>query len=341
VEEEGLLKIGYHKVRAGALRAVCRVSPALLARLRYRTAWGRWPDFRNPVTYDEKLLWLNLYWPDPLKTECGDKYTMRGYVQRHGLDRLLPRLYGVYETAQAIDFSALPRRFVLKCTHGCKCNVFCWDKASLETGAARRVLARALVTDFSTLLGELHYARMVPRILCEELLDDGSGGLPTDYKVFCFNGEPRWILCYTGRKPNDKGKRALVDINWNPTTLLRGEVTVPPPRSPVLEEFLSASRTLSAPFPFVRIDFYCIAGRPVLGEMTFTPNACINRDYAQHEMAAHLVLPATPIRQSPESPSAGVLCGRPRAQECNRLTKSSSFGARTSATRGSSGRESP
>ena len=28
---------------------------------------------------------------------------------------------------------------------------------------------------------------------------------------------------------------------------------------------------LSSPFPFVRVDFYEIDGKPVFGEMTFTP----------------------------------------------------------------------
>ena len=31
------------------------------------------------------------------------------------------------------------------------------------------------------------------------------------------------------------------------------------------------ARKLSYPFPFVRIDFYEINGKPIFGEMTFTP----------------------------------------------------------------------
>jgi hypothetical protein len=36
---------------------------------------------------------------------------------------------------------------------------------------------------------------------------------------------------------------------------------------------------LAKPFPFVRIDFYDYNGKPILGEMTFTPGACIGRNY--------------------------------------------------------------
>jgi hypothetical protein len=263
--------------------------------LRYWAAWRRWPDFENPTTFDEKLLWLNLYWRNPLKTECADKYTLRAYVERQGLGYLLPRVYGVYETVEAIDFEALPERFVLKCTHGCKCNVFCWKKTDLDLAVARRDLARWVALDFSRVLGELHYAGMKSRIICEEFLEDGTGLLPTDYKVFCFNGRPCWILCYTRRVPNDKGHRTVLDLEWNPVIgYLEEEGGHRPPRPSSLPEFLSASERLSAPFPFVRMDFYCIAGRAVLGEMTFTPNACINKtytDYCQRDMGRRLELP--------------------------------------------------
>ena len=34
-------------------------------------------------------------------------------------------------------------------------------------------------------------------------------------------------------------------------------------------------------FPFVRIDFYDYNGKPVLGEMTFTPGCCMNYNYSE------------------------------------------------------------
>src|ERR1017187_4671105 len=74
------LKATYHVLRPAAISAVCHVSPGLLTRIRHRIGWDRWPDLRNPTTFDEKLLWLNLYWRHPLKAECADKYGLRGYA---------------------------------------------------------------------------------------------------------------------------------------------------------------------------------------------------------------------------------------------------------------------
>jgi len=292
----GPLKAAYHAVRGRVTVWLARTSPRLLSRLRYREAWGRWPDLDKPVTFDEKLLWLNLYWQHPLKVECGDKYSMRAYVERLGLSSLLPRAYGVFDSAEAIDFGKLPNRFVLKCTHGAKCNVFCPDRGMLDIAQARRDLCRWLATDYSRIYGEAHYGRMTPRILCEEFLDDGTGFLPTDYKVYCFNGRPCYVLCCFDRVPNGKASLAVADLEWNPVVFYRDDPPGgrPMPRPEALQDILDASRKLSGPFPFVRIDFYSIRGRAVLGEMTFTPDACIDPTYTdeiQREMGERLVLP--------------------------------------------------
>lgn len=293
----GPLKAVYHGARAGAFRALLAISTALLARARYRLAWGRWPDFRNPTTFDEKLLWLNLYWRHPLKTECGDKYTMRQYVEQHGLGHLLPKLHAVYGAVDEIDFDALPFPCVLKCSHGCKCNVFCRSRETLDVKAARRDLRRWMRTDFSRILGELHYGAMQPRILCEEFLDDGTGQLPLDYKVYCFGGKPYCVLCCTEREPNGKATFRFFDLEWKPLSLYRVESAAVRkiPRPITLPDMLAAAATLAAPFPFVRVDFYSIGDRPVLGELTFTPDGCIDRDLtdeAQQTLGSLLMLPA-------------------------------------------------
>jgi hypothetical protein len=44
---------------------------------------------------------------------------------------------------------------------------------------------------------------------------------------------------------------------------------------------IRSAEKLSEPFPFVRVDFYDLKGRLVLGEMTFTPSACIDTDYTE------------------------------------------------------------
>ncbi|HPY31740.1 MAG TPA: ATP-grasp fold amidoligase family protein [Verrucomicrobiota bacterium] len=270
---------------AWARALLARRSPATLQSLYFWSIRGRWPNLRQPRTFEEKLIWLNLHWRHPLKTQCADKYTLRTYVAEQGLAPLLPELLGVYDRVEQIDFDRLPARFVLKCSHGCKCNVICRDKARLDQAAARRDLNRWLRTNYSRLAGELHYATMQPRILCEEFLEDGTGEVPADYKVYCFQGKVHCTMVCIGRAlDGHHAKFIYYNREWTQRlpylqahSMAEGDI--PPPAG--YEEMLAAAEHLAAPFPFVRVDFYSIQGRVVLGEMTFTPAGCVDGDLAE------------------------------------------------------------
>jgi hypothetical protein len=240
-------------------------------------------NLKNPKTSDEKLLWLNLYWKHPLKTECADKYTMRLYVEKKGFGHVLPKIFGVYNSVNEINFDTLPDRFVLKCTHGCGFNIFCENKEVFDIADAKRKLDRWMAIDYSRYAGELHYSGMTPRIICEIFLDDLVSDLPVDYKIYCFHGKPHCILVVCGRDFNGQNVTSdFYDIDWKTKlpyykSSLNSENFTPRPES--LEEMLEVSEALSKPFPFVRMDFYNIRGKAVLGEMTFTPGGCITTGY--------------------------------------------------------------
>lgn len=274
------------------------VSPVLLARYCFRVTTGRYPDLGNPQTFDEKLLWLMLYWHHPLKTGCTDKYAMRSYVKEHGLEAMLPGLLGVYTNSSEIDFDAFPERFVLKCTHGCGFNVFCKSKEKLDVKGTRRLLDRWMRVDFSKAYGEVQYALIRPRIICEEYLDDMTGALPHDYKVYCFHGRAHCTMVCSGRGVDGRGaKFDYYDRDWSvklpyeEDTMRAGRII---PKPAAHDEMIQAAEILSRPFPFVRIDFYNIGGRAVIGEMTFTPNGCIDTaltEHAQHHLGRMIKLP--------------------------------------------------
>ena len=126
---------------------------------------------------------------------------------------------------------------------------------------------------------------MEPRILCEEYIETEAGFLPNDYKIYCNNGVPRVILVCTER--NAHVKYDYADTEWNMLDLgsdsfMTGSL---PPRPSCLDSMLEYARILSEPFPFVRLDFYDFSGKPVLGEMTFTPGACMATCYKESGLA--------------------------------------------------------
>lgn len=273
------------------------LSPELLAKYRFFMLRHRLPKLSNPQTFDEKLLWLNFYWRHPLKAKCADKFEMRSYVTDYGFSHILPHMLGIYDRYDQIDLVKLPKRFVLKCTHGCGYNIICKSKADLDWKEARRRLALWLQKDLSKLAGEIHYAKIKPRIISEVFLDDSSGDVPADYKVYCFNGKAHCTMACTERGTSERAKFYFYDRQWdnllpyNATSLVSNR-DIPKPEA--YEEMIHAAECLSMPFPFVRMDFYIIKGKVILGEMTFTPNGCIDTGYtdcAQHELGQLIKLP--------------------------------------------------
>src|SRR5690606_28044195 len=89
-------------------------------------------------------------------------------------------------------------------------------------------------------------------------------------KVFCFNGCPRAIQVDHDR--SSRHTRSMYDADWNVLDVEYGYPIGPteaPP--PCLSEMRHVARKLSEPLLFVRVDFYIVGGRPIVGEMTFFP----------------------------------------------------------------------
>jgi hypothetical protein len=205
---------------------------------------------------------------------------------------------GVYEISDEIDLNTLPERFALKCTHGCGFNIICYNKNELDWKKEKKKLDRWMKIDFSKVFGEIHYRSMKHRIICENFIDDDKNTLPIDYKVYCFHGKAFCTMVCSERGTKNGTSFTFYDRKWlkmlpfskkNLHSLKH--VFIKPI---AYEEMISAAEVLSKPFPFVRMDFYNIGEKVVLGEMTFTPGGCIDSDFtdlAQYELGRLIKLP--------------------------------------------------
>jgi hypothetical protein len=252
-----------------------------LIRQMYRNAFGKYPDLENPVTYNEKIQWLKVHWYDPLAEQCADKYAVRSYIEEKVGKDYLPELHGVWDRVEDIDFDKLPDKFVLKSTHASGHVIICRDKSKLNRRKACRTMAGWLKMDFFAFGGEWVYRNIPRRIICEELIkgptvfSPRSGLLidqsPLDYKVFCFQGEPKLIYVAADREGGGL-KIDFYDCEWKWLPVRyhhysnKGDVHARPEE---LDKMLSLSRALSSPFPHVRVDFYIEGGRILVGELTF------------------------------------------------------------------------
>ena len=249
-----------------------RLFPAWQTKRIVKRGCGYWPDLKHPKTLNEKMqyLKLNLYSKDPVVWDCIDKYKVRSFVEAHGLGHILPRLYGVWDDVNKIDWDALPDQFAIKCNHGCGFNILCRDKSSFDVADAKARLDKWMHRTFGRERVQMIYDHIQPRIICEEFIETDDGLPPRDYKVFCSFGEPKMVLVAADRY---EGKTTLdyfdMDWNWIPVTRDRPNAKEHIARPPFLDEILDAARELTRDFPIVRADFYHEKGKLYFGELTF------------------------------------------------------------------------
>ena len=247
----------------------------------------KFPNFNleNPKTIQEKLCWLNIYdvdgWDNfynkPLKSICADKLLVKEYAA----DKLkcnigIPTLK-VYDKVSDIKWEELPNEFVIKCNHGSGMNIICSDKRKFNTKEAENKLNSWLKEDYTFRHGfESHYHWVDRKIIVEKFMKNEKSNSLFDYKVWCFNGKPKF---YTINDGNGHGAPPPYDMSQKKMNLERKDYPIPnnvsynQPKN--FEKMVEYSKKLSEDFKFVRVDFYEINNQIYLGELTFTPGVCL------------------------------------------------------------------
>ena len=267
------------RIKKWILYLLAPACPTWCSRVLFRGAFSRELDLENPSTFDEKLQWLklNTYRDDPLVAQCADKLRARDYVRAAGCGEILNDLYGVWDSADAVDWDAVAYPSVLKCNHGSGYNLFIGSRDKTEHRVLTEKLRRWMREDYWRFCAELQYRNIPKRIICERLL--GQDVPLYDYKIYCFHGVPRYIMTCVGRAEHEL-KFYFFDSEWNFCRINRDSRDAPEefsiPRPAQLCPMLEYARKLSAPFPFVRVDLYDEEGRVVFGELTFTPAAAMD-----------------------------------------------------------------
>lgn len=248
-----------------------KMSDETYLKLRYNCIMGRKLNLDNPVTYNEKLQWLKLYDRKPEYTKMVDKYEAKKYVaDMIGEEYIIPTL-GVWDTVDDIDFDALPKQFVLKCTHDSGGLVICKDKAELDIEETKNTLNHFLHRNFYSIHREWPYKNVKPRIIAEKYMEDESGYELKDYKFFCFNGKVNAMFIATDRNAETETCFDFFDCNFNHMSVINGHPnTKKEIKKPLgFEKMIELAEKLSSGIPQVRIDFYDINGNIYFGEITF------------------------------------------------------------------------
>lgn len=237
----------------------------------YEERTGKKLNIEKPETFNEKIQWCKLYDRDPLKTLLSDKYKVREWIQERIGNKYLNRLLGVWDDVESISWEELPKRFVLKATHGSGWNIVVNNKEKLNIELCKKDMCMWLEKNWAYMAGlELQYKDILPRIIAEEYIENTPGEL-YDYKIFCFHGKAKYILFIKGR--NSFTESVIYDLDWNRQNIIykfpicKEEI----PRPKCLNEMVELAECLAANFAHVRVDFYVLNDGSIrFGEMTFS-----------------------------------------------------------------------
>lgn len=250
---------------------------------RFKIKTGKVLDLDHPKTYNEKLQWIMLYDRRPLYTLMVDKFAVKEFIAGIiGKDYLVPTIAS-WDSVDEIDFNSLPNQFVLKANNGVGGLVICSNKSKLDIVRAKKRLDKALHMDLYKLTREWPYKNVPPKLFAEAYL----GSNLQDYRVYCFNGEPKMIYSYTNQSREDGNKPDLpycdiFDCEWNPMpfhqkALPKGNV----PKPHGLDVMLDCSRRISKGIPHLRVDFYEVNGKVYIGELTLFAGAGMSKFYPE------------------------------------------------------------
>lgn len=257
------------------VRYISKLSPRLYFIIAYVHNRGRFPHFKNPRDLSE--IWVKEVLDGKFDSVyyLADKYRVRKYVIDKGLGRILTPLIEVYDNPNDICLDVLPTKFALKANYGAGMNYICLDKSLIRETELRKIAASWLARHKYS-HSEKHYNLIQRRIICEEYIDDGSGGFPIDYKFMCIKGKVSCILACSGR---DKHAEYLpYSTAWLPLQeWYRGSSTARDilKRPDNLEDMIHVAEKLSEGIDLVRVDLYSNGSRIWFGEMTLTPSGCI------------------------------------------------------------------
>jgi len=251
-------------------------------RIYYWLKTGKKLNLTSPKTFNEKTQWIKLYDRKPIYTQMVDKYNVLELVrEKIGASYVVP-LFGVWNCFDEIDFGKLPNQFVLKCTHDSGGIAICKDKGkfdfvdksgnqftSIENVSKR--LSRSLENNYYLKGREWVYKNVPRRIIAQQFIQDEAGGSLMDYKIFTFNGKPKYIQVHFDKSSNVL-KANFYSTDWVYQDFYIEEVsdkthTIPKPKH--LEKMLWLAEILAKGTYFLRVDFFYVNNKIYFSELTF------------------------------------------------------------------------
>lgn len=226
---------------------------------RYPKKHMRFNDFLHQMKVDGTL-------SDPLRVFVTDKELSKIYVAGTvGRQYAVPTL-AVLKTASEIEDFEFPNECFIKATNSCGKNIH--KKPGQEVD--RDLLKSWLRSCYYREGRESNYKGLIPKIILEPIIFNGASF--DEYQVFCYFGKPRIIAIKNMDRDSVKkvNFRTFYDSEWSKLPFYQGYPACPEAidNPDCLSELLEVSAKLSAPFEFVRCDYFSDGKEIIVGEIT-------------------------------------------------------------------------
>lgn len=249
------------------------VPTPIYLKMYYYAVFRRPLDLTNPKTFNEKLQWLKIHDHNPKYTELVDKFDVKGIVSTIiGEDYIIPTI-GVWESPEEIDYSKLPKRFVLKTTHDSGGIRIINKEQGFDPKELEEFFSKRLKRNLYCITREWPYKNVRPKIIAEPYLEDPITHELRDFKLFCFNGKVKCMKIdydrFTYHRANyydaELNRISLQEIKYPSDDTRSIDL---PQNYDLMKKF---AEKISEGIRFARIDFYEIGAKIYFGEVTFFP----------------------------------------------------------------------
>jgi hypothetical protein len=254
---------------------------------------GYYPDFKNPRSYNEKVLWKIIHDRNPLLTVISDKYRVREYLKdllgKEASEKILIPLLYVTDKPETIPFDNLSEEYIIKANNACKKYIMAENKDNgkiytlvdgrnklrlSDCSKVRQKIINNCKGWISKPYGFYHYEwayqKIKRKIIIEKLLRDEEGKIPADYKFNIFHGKCRFIQVYYNRFTGIN--RAWYTPEWEYINIGGPARQAPYRDKPKnLKAMIDLAELLGKPFDFIRVDLYSVNNRIYFGEFTNYP----------------------------------------------------------------------
>jgi len=231
-----------------------------------------WPTSEEETLKYEELKVVNIgelqkekYWQRLLF----NKINVWKFVNSLGVKT--PDIYWKGRDIASVDFSKLPKAFVVKPNYGHSSQMIYPLVESVNIFDGKRVTKKDIIKEVTPHLeGNPNLEFFIEEF---NITEEGEYTIPDDYKFYAFNGEIACVQLVDRTGPNKAFTRFYTE-DWKPLPNVNayfdvGKLTQPPQ---CYNEMLEAAKALSKNYKiFCRIDFYATKKGAVLGELSPTP----------------------------------------------------------------------